>query len=213
VREDVSIGARRSALRADHDPPRINCFTEPSEVLGSPTNDATGGHGFLDTGGVFIPIDVPGSSFTQANGINATAQIVGLFRDGTGTHGFLDTGGVFITIDVPDSSFNSFTDASGINATGQIVGTFTDNALRTRGFLDTGGVFTPIDVPGASLTVASGINDAGQIVGAFRDATGLHGFPATPTAVPAPSTLQLLGTGLAFGVAWKRIRRRSGPDT
>jgi hypothetical protein len=44
------------------------------------------------------------------------------------------------------------------------------------------------------------------------NATGTHGFLATPTAVPAPSTLLLLGTGLAFGAAWKRIRRRSGLD-
>ena len=111
----------------------------------------------------------------------------------------------FTPIDVPSASSTA---AFGINATGQIVGGFTD-ATGSHGFLDTGGVFTLIDVPGASLTRTFGINATGQIVGGFTDATGSHGFLATPVAVPAPSTLLLLGAGLAFGAAWKRIRRRS----
>jgi hypothetical protein len=41
--------------------------------------------------------------------------------------------------------------------------------------------FTTIDVPGANgITAASGINNSGQIVGYFQDATGEHGFLASP---------------------------------
>jgi hypothetical protein len=41
---------------------------------------ATGGpHGFLYSGGSFTPIDVPGSTDTFANGINASGQIVGRY--------------------------------------------------------------------------------------------------------------------------------------
>jgi probable HAF family extracellular repeat protein len=58
--------------------------------------------------------------------------------------------------------------------------------------------FTQIDVPGASYTHAYGINDAGQIVGSVDNSTGNHAFLATPvSAVPEPSTLALLGMGLA----------------
>src|ERR1700674_5642725 len=78
----------------------------------------------------FTQIDVPGSSTTQANGINAAGLIVGVFVNATGTHGFLDTAGTFTTIDVPGASF---TEARGINAAGLIVGVFV-NATGTHGF-------------------------------------------------------------------------------
>ena len=42
--------------------------------------DATGSHGFLDTGGSFTTIDVPGS-VTQTRGINDSGQIVVLAPD------------------------------------------------------------------------------------------------------------------------------------
>ena len=38
-----------------------------------------GQHGFLNTGGSFIPIDVPGAIATEAHGINDAGQIVGAF--------------------------------------------------------------------------------------------------------------------------------------
>jgi probable HAF family extracellular repeat protein len=52
-------------------------------------SDATGTHGFLNTGGVFATINVPGAFVTQAFGINDAGQVVGFFGDATGTHGFL----------------------------------------------------------------------------------------------------------------------------
>lgn len=56
---------------------------------------------------------------------------------------------------------------------------FTDGTA-SHGFVTDGATFTTLDVPGAYSTVAYEINDRGQIVGYFEDATGRHGFLATP---------------------------------
>jgi uncharacterized membrane protein len=128
-----------------------------------------GDHGFLDSGGAFTQIDVPGASYTYASGINNAGQIVGNSSFGA----FLDTGGSFTQINVPGATS---TEALGINGAGQIVGDFIDSKGQ-HGFLDSGGTFTQIDVPGATSTVAKGINNAGQIVGGFYNGvTGSHGF-------------------------------------
>jgi len=65
-------------------------INDAGQIVGSFGN-STGGHGFLDTGGSFTQLDVPGGGFTQAFGINGAAQIVGAFNNSTGTHGFLAT--------------------------------------------------------------------------------------------------------------------------
>jgi hypothetical protein len=84
--------------------------------------DATGGHGFLYSGGVFTTIDDPNGSFNFAAGINDAGQIVGSCSNATGRHGCLDSNGVFTTIDDPDGLDTVV--ANGINASGQIVGEF-----------------------------------------------------------------------------------------
>jgi hypothetical protein len=52
--------------------------------------------------GNFTQIDVPGSVFTIANGINPQGDIVGAYVDSSGRlHGFLLSKGRFTTIDPP----------------------------------------------------------------------------------------------------------------
>ena len=81
----------------------------------------------------FTTIDVPGATLTNAIGINAHGQIVGLFRDAGGVfHSFLLDKGTFTTIDVPGATF---TIAIGINARGQIVGEFVDAGGAVHGFV------------------------------------------------------------------------------
>jgi uncharacterized membrane protein len=60
------------------------------------------------------------------------------------------------------------------------VGYYYDAAYNTHGFLLDKGSYTIFDVPGSTWTEAHRINDAGQIVGAYGDASGTHGFLATP---------------------------------
>jgi probable HAF family extracellular repeat protein len=50
---------------------------------------------------------------------------------------------------------------------------------------------------GMGASAARGINDSGQIVGRYTDAAGvIHGFRATPVAIPEPSTVLLFGIGI-----------------
>ena len=87
---------------------------------------------------------------------------------------------------------------SSIGAFGVAAGAFCQSSVQLTTFAVVvfGGVgtalaspnysFTTIDVPGASATLANGINSSGQIVGNFTDATGGHGFLATPPVPPSP---------------------------
>jgi len=125
--------------------------------------------------------EVPGTQFTRAQGINDAGQISGWFRAANGTdHGFVKDGDTYTIFDVPSQTFEVF----GMNTDGQLVGYFQEAPTgRLRGFLKDGDTFTTLAVPGSSTTFAYGINEGGQIVGFFENATGPHGFLATPVVV------------------------------
>ena len=63
----------------------------------------------------------PGSTLTEAFGINNRDQVVGLYSNGTSTEGFLYSGGTYTTLSFPG---NTDTQAWGINDRGQIVGLY-----------------------------------------------------------------------------------------
>ena len=89
-------------------------------------------------GGTLITLDVPGSTSTQAFGLNNVGQVVGAFLDGAGkTHGFLFANGSFRTIDDPNGI--GTTTVNGINDFGNIVGFFVDAAGNTNGFVGIAG--------------------------------------------------------------------------
>jgi probable HAF family extracellular repeat protein len=155
-------------------------INDARQISGTFLDGASQPHAFLYSGGSFAIIDVPGSMFTDGYGVNNAGHIVGAFNDGNTYHGFIYNGGTFTTIDVPDSTYTS---AFGINGAGEIVGNFytAPTSAQAHGFVYSGGTFTTIDPPGSFYTEPRAINAAGQIVGYFHDATGTHGFLATPT--------------------------------
>jgi uncharacterized membrane protein len=124
----------------------------------------------------FVKIDVPGSSSTQARGINARGDIVGSYDDSEGlSHGFLLRNGVFSVVDFPGDVVTL--GARAINARGDIIGNFLDAGSVVHGYLLREGQFTKIDFPGAAVSVASGINNAGDVTGQYDDASGnTNGF-------------------------------------
>jgi len=89
-------------------------------------------HGWIIFGGVFMPLDVPGATFTQALGLNNRGKVVGTFTDAAGqSHGFVYTIGTasFQTIDAPDS--NGTTIVNGINDAGKLVGFYGTAPINT----------------------------------------------------------------------------------
>ena len=143
--------------------------------------------------GTFVPIEVPGASFTVARAITADGRIVGFFGEASGRqHGFLLADGSFTTIDVPVPGARS-TNALGINARGDIVGAWVDGGGVQHGFhLPAYGPFTVIDGPAAIRTLARGINAAGDIVGYYDTPGKRHGFLLSRDGVF--STIDMDGT-------------------
>ena len=97
--------------------------------MGGPPPHGLLAHSFLDSNGTFTTLNPPGSTFTEAFGINNRNQIIGVYVDSVGRHGFLDTRGTFTNIPLPvDGSLaESFAPSMGLNNRGQIAGTITDD--------------------------------------------------------------------------------------
>jgi hypothetical protein len=121
----------------------------------------------------WITLDYPGSSATQAYGIDG-GNIVGSYTDTLGKeHGFLYDGTSWITLDYPGSSGTRALDIDGSN----IVGTH-HFGVGPFGFVYDGTTWTPLVYPvptGNYGTVATGI-DGGNIVGWFRDWLRAYGY-------------------------------------
>ena len=83
--------------------------------------------------GLLVTLDAPGSTFTQALGLNNQGQVVGVYLDGGGnSHGFVWTSkGGFQTIDDPKGVGTTL--INGINDKGDLVGFYVDNDGDTDG--------------------------------------------------------------------------------
>ena len=129
-------------------------------------------NGFLLAGGTFTTIEVPFAeasvNFSSAQGINARANTVGIWRlEGVGPRGYLlEAHGGFSKIEVPGARE---TRPRSINASGEIVGWFIIPGLGgVQGFVrDSAGEYLSIVIPGARQTQAHSINDRGDIVGKY----------------------------------------------
>ena len=101
---------------------------------------------------------------SQANGINASGQVVGWAETARGArHAFLYTGSTMTDLGTLGGTIS---EASGINASGQVVGwSFTTGNASRHAFLYTGSTMTDLGTITGPITEANDINDSGQIVG------------------------------------------------
>jgi probable HAF family extracellular repeat protein len=80
-------------------------INDNGQIVGGYFDSNGFGHGFLLSGGSYIPVDDPlATNGSVVHGINASGQIVGAYGSGGGAHGFLDSGGTFTTLDDPSSN-------------------------------------------------------------------------------------------------------------
>ena len=112
-----------------------------NDIAGFETNSAGTVEGFLKLNdGRLTTLNVPGSSMTQAFGINDGDVVVGTYQVGTGdnavSHGFIWAPGFgFQNVDDPNGI--GATTVNGINDHGRLVGFYTDSSGNTDGFLAT----------------------------------------------------------------------------
>jgi probable HAF family extracellular repeat protein len=174
-----------------------NGINDRGQIVGYYDNPTNQPNGFLLSGGQYTTIDYPNSQYTVTGGINNRGQIAGVYLDANNTeHGFLRSlDGQYTTLDDPKAGvFGTW--ATGINDRGQITGWYWDANVNVHGFLLSGGQYTTLDDPNGVNTSPYEINDLGEIVGQYGNATGTHGFLATPDAGSnfAPLVSSLLNT-------------------
>jgi YVTN family beta-propeller protein/probable HAF family extracellular repeat protein len=128
-------------------------------------------------GQVFVPVNVPGATFTTVNGMdrNNAQALVGNYVDTGGVeHGYLFTGGSFLTLDDPSGILTIPED---VNNVGQVVGLYNDANKVSHGFVWSNGTFATVDFPGSLSTFVAAINNAGSMVGGYQDSSNVgHGF-------------------------------------
>ena len=112
----------------------------------------------------YTSLQVPGSSYTVALGINNQGQIAGSFVSNGIQSGFLYSNGNFQTIACPNASF---TIAQGINDNGVIVG-WCNPTGSAQGFIYQNGSFTYLSYPGSTLTALMGVNSLDDLVGDYQ---------------------------------------------
>ncbi|MGH9452246.1 MAG: hypothetical protein ACRD11_17195 [Terriglobia bacterium] len=169
----------------------------------------------------FVQIDVPGSLFTTATGVNNLNDVVGWYttNSSSGT-GFEYDAGSFINLNISVPAAGTgisspFTQPLAINDTGSIVGVFggvASGQAVSSGFLINSSGAIQISPPNAIESEATAIDDNGDIAGWFVNGQsqtegfilGAASSTYTPVSVPGASATEITGidnNGDVVGIA------------
>jgi hypothetical protein len=143
--------------------------------------------GFVFSGEIFTPVQVPGAARTRVFGINDLGDIVGDYLAGGINNGFVKYAGsaTFQTIRFTDGAFASpNTDSWGIDNDRNITGGYVDAMGHTIAYIWNDGTFTnSFQAPFANTTVTytHGLNAKGEVVGCFWTGdTEMHSLRIMP---------------------------------
>jgi hypothetical protein len=142
---------------AINDPPYAPGLSEfykinsSGQIVGFTYGGSIGATGFLYSGGVFSPFNVPGPNltpeWTEALGLDDNGDTSGYYFDSKSSsyRGFVDIGGNFTSIDAPGNP--SVTVVWGLNDSGTIAGEYVDSSGDVHGFMATADVPEPPSLP------------------------------------------------------------------
>lgn len=201
-------------------------------------NTTNGSFGFMYdyNRGTYIKIAPPGATFSEAGGVSANGDVVGLYTNNGIGRGFFYDGTTYTTLGPSGSTYSNATGISG----NEVVGDYwTGNVESAYRYDVNAKTYTTLAVPGATSTTATGI-DGQEIIGTYikggldygyvydgltstYTTIGVGELQVLPSSisgskvvgtyfalsVPEPSSLVLLGTAAAVIASFSRMRRRS----
>jgi hypothetical protein len=129
------------------------------EIAGFYVNAGGVTNGFIDNGGTFTTLDVPGAMATSLLGLNNNGEAVGFDVDAMGNmHGIICNVATLTCVQQDDPNGIDTTTFNGVNDSGQIVGFYVNGAGNTIGLLA-----TPVPEPSSLTLLLSVLTGLGAI--------------------------------------------------